>query len=164
MAEFHIPEQHAQGNIYNAETINIGDGPQDHRAAGRAALTARLYPEAVRHLRQLAEQGAATADDYYYLGLAGLAGVHPGRLDSQRVTGVMRRFVRAVELDARCHHAKIAAIVVNDGLLERGGRISRSIAPDTRRSLSALDPAHAAEIREHVPVPASPVWQAVAQR
>jgi hypothetical protein len=136
----------------------------DHRAAATAALEAREYDRVIGHLKQVLETSPGDRLARFQLVLAALRGRHPDRYGARQIRGLTERLVQLVADDPDCHHAKLLALVVNDGLLTRGsGRAGRPTA-DTRRLVSLVAPARAMEILVHVPVPESPTWDLLDRR
>ncbi|MBA2949282.1 tetratricopeptide repeat protein [Streptomyces himalayensis] len=154
MADFHIGSQRAD-LIQNADTIINGGPLVDHRAAAAAALEARDYETAIGHLKRVLEREPGDGAARFQLVLAALRGRHPDRYGTRQIQGLTERLVRLVTDEPDCHHAKVLALIINDGLLTRGsGRPSPPTA-DTRRLVSLVDPERGREILDHVPVPES---------
>jgi len=158
MADFRIGRQQA-GLIQQADIIhNHGAPPVDHRAAAEAALEAREYESAIGHLKQVVETDPGDSLARFRLVLAALRGHHPDRYGARQTQALTERLVRLVADDPDCHHAKVLALVINDGMLTRGSGRPRQPTADTRRLVALVDPARGREILAHVPVPDSPTW------
>lgn len=166
MADHHIGLQRAE-RIQNAETIvNIGGDARsvDHRALAVTALGFRDYAGAARYLRLALEDEPDDATTYYYMVIASLGGRHPDRYPARRTDALVHRLVMAVEVEPACHHAKVLALVINEGVLARVQRQPQRLAPQSRELVFLTDPVHGQEILTHVVVPESPVWKCLERR
>lgn len=168
MADFHIGRQSAE-SIQNAETIvNIGGRPraaQDvHRRHVVSALAFREYGRASHHVREWLEDHPEDATAHYYFVLVALRGLHPDRYATQQIHGLLRRLVTTAKADWLCYHAQVLALVINEGLLARRQPNPLRLAPQNKRLVSLIAPAHGREILVHVPAFDSPVWEDINRR
>jgi hypothetical protein len=164
MADFSIGSQRAD-RIQNAETIlNFGPPAVDHRAAAEAALAGREYEAAVQHLKQALDQHPGDSLVRFRLVLAALRGRHPDRYGARQVQALIERLVRLVSDAPDCHHARVLALVINEGMLTRGSARPQRLAPESSRLVALVDQERGREILTHVPVPDSPVWSCLNRR
>ncbi|MER6009843.1 hypothetical protein [Streptomyces bluensis] len=164
MADFNIDRQQAD-LIQNADTvINFGAPPVNHRAVAAAALEAGEYDRVIGHLKRVLETNPGDSLARFRLVLAALRGRHPDHYGARQIQALKERLVRLAMDDPDCHHAKVLALVVNDGLLARGNLRASPPTADTRRLVALVDPARGREILMHAPVPESPTWSLLDRR
>ncbi|MEV1019246.1 hypothetical protein [Streptomyces sp. NPDC050264] len=161
MTEFRIGDQRA-GLIQNADVIiNASPAATDHQAAAEGALRARDYGTAIARLKEHLAAEPADSLARFRLVVAALRGRHPDRYEAGQIHRLTARLVRLAADDPGCHHAKVLAVVINDGMLSRSRTSPLPPSADTLRLVAAVvrtAPGRAREIVEHVPVPESPTW------
>ncbi|WP_428954645.1 hypothetical protein [Streptomyces sp. cg35] len=157
MTDFHIGSQRA-GLIQNADVvINAGAPATDHRAAAENALRAQDYESAITHLKQVLTTDPGDPLARFRLVLAALRGRHPDRYGARQIHDLTARLVRLVTEHPDCHHARLLALVINDGMVASGPAGPPMPGAETRRLVALVDPDRAREIVDHVHVPESPV-------
>lgn len=159
MAKYNIQNQ-AAGLIQNADTIiNNAQPVVDHLAVGESALKVRDYESAIANFRHAVDLNPRSSLARYFLVLAQLRGYHPSRFSAHAISEFIRNLVEISKNDLNCHHVKILALVINDGVLARTGRRLSNPSDSTLRSVTQIDSARGAELLFHLDVPESPTYQ-----